>query len=87
MDQAKLDFCSLSSSPPSTNFIFGYQEVVWLLGFFIFWRFSESGLGCPQVPPGAPGGRVYRDVVDTPRAPRGRGERSYEGRKSLEEKM
>ena len=48
---------------------------------------------CFRVPPGVPGcpwlevGRVPRVVVDPPRAPRGRGEGSYEGRKSFEEKM
>ena len=46
---------SPSSAPPNTIFIFGYQEVVWLLVFFIFCSFSESGPGCPQVPSGVPG--------------------------------
>ena len=32
-------------------------------------------------------GRVPRGVVNPPRVPRGRGEGSYEGRKSFEEKM
>ena len=44
----------------------------------------------PPVAPGCPRlgvGRVPRVVVDPPRAPRGRGEGSYEGRKSFEEKM
>ena len=48
---------------------------------------------CPRVPPGAPGcpregvGRVPRGVVEPPGGPGGRGEGSYGGRKSFEEKM
>ena len=43
-------------------------------------------LGAPRCPRLGVG-RVPRVVVDPPRAPRGRGEGSYEGRKSFEGKM
>ena len=63
-----------------------YQEV---FVFSVFFLFTE---GFRNVPSSAPRcsqlevGRVPRGVVEPPGAPGGRGEGSYEGRKSFEEK-